>query len=132
MSSLFHLVEGVNVGSSTGRLPCRGESHAEEGEAVSGHAEVRPGLLLVAGRVHGAKLRCVNSGEHSRFAMLFEYILVLLPKMLGDVETGRGGLAGDLDADLGGGLGGRVGYGLTALFADVTHAVSPLVIASKV
>lgn len=58
---------------------------------------------------------------------------MLLPKMLGDVETGRGGLAtSDLDADLGGGLGGRVGYGLTAWVADVTHAVSPLVIASKV
>ncbi|AGO43178.1 hypothetical protein PA3448_05293 [Pseudomonas aeruginosa] len=40
------------------------------------------GLLLEPGRVHGAKLRCVNSGEHSRFAMLLSTSLCCFRKCL--------------------------------------------------
>lgn len=50
---LFHLVEGVDVGLLPARGFLAGESHAEEGEAVAGHAEVR--LRFVVGARPGTR-----------------------------------------------------------------------------
>lgn len=130
---LFHLVEGVDVGLLPPGGLLAGESHAEEGEAVAGHAEC--GFLPLGpfgpqhGLDRGRKIALMKLRRAIQIADRAQNILVLLAEVFGDVEAGRGGFAADdLDADLGGGLGFGVGNGLAA---DVAHVVSPLVIVSS-
>ncbi|MCY1432100.1 hypothetical protein D9M71_480870 [compost metagenome] len=92
---LFQLVEGVDVCLFPLRRFLAGEAHAEEGEAIAGHAEVRLPLVVRARSGTLRKIAECEFGGAVQASHALQNIVVALAEVGSDVKAGGGRLSVD-------------------------------------